>query len=164
MHPCLRTPKGRKRTVCPFDSLLPRLGDKWTVHVMALLAEAEENRLRFSELKKSIEGISQKMLTATLKTLERDGLIVRRVFPEVPPRVEYRLTDIGNGMIPALDDFMDWMQKSWPAIQTHREEFDRRKKFVNGYSAPVENVIPKETQSPACRHVSGGRRRKVRVS
>lgn len=139
MHACFKTPKSGMRTLCPLDSLLPRLGDKWTIHVMALLTESKSNRLRFSELKHRIEGISQKMLTATLKTIERDGLVTRRVFPEVPPRVEYSLTAVGKGMIPALNDFMNWMQKNWPAIQTHREEFDGRQRSGDARSVATRH-------------------------
>src|SRR3989442_12005085 len=102
MHECLKTPLGGKRTLCPLDSLLPRLGDKWTIHIMALLSEACGNQLRFSQLKSRIEGISQKMLTVTLRELERDGLVIRHVFPEVPPRVEYQLTSTGKDMLPSL--------------------------------------------------------------
>ncbi|MGZ3600907.1 MAG: winged helix-turn-helix transcriptional regulator [Ktedonobacterales bacterium] len=127
MHECLKTPPGAKRTLCPLDSLLPRLGDKWTIHVMALLSEAKGNQLRFSELKNRIEGISQKMLTVTLRELERDGLVIRHVFPEVPPRVEYQLTSIGKGMLPAMTDFMDWMQSNWAEIRTARAEYDRQR-------------------------------------
>lgn len=127
MHECLKTPPEAKRALCPLDSLLPRLGDKWTIHVMALLSEAKGDQLRFSQLKNSIEGISQKMLTVTLRELERDGLVIRHVFPEVPPRVEYQLTSIGKGMLPAITDFMDWMQSNWATIQTARSEYDRRR-------------------------------------
>lgn len=127
MHECLKTPLGAKRTLCPLDSLLPRLGDKWTIHIMALLSEAKGNQLRFSQLKNNIEGISQKMLTVTLRELERDGLVIRHVFPEVPPRVEYHLTRIGKEMLPSLTSFMDWMQNNWAAIETARAEYDRQR-------------------------------------
>lgn len=124
MHPCLTRPKGVKRTACPVNGLMPRLGDKWTIHVVAMLDEAENGRLRFSELKNGIEGISQKMLTTTLRALERDGLVVRQVFPEVPPRVEYALTDLGRSLLPAMHGLMDWLQRSWPIISEFREQFD----------------------------------------
>jgi DNA-binding HxlR family transcriptional regulator len=128
MHECLKKPKGEKRTACPVDGLMPRLGDKWTIHVLAMLTEAEGNQLRFSELKNGIEGISQKMLTVTLRALERDGLVIRHVFPEVPPRVEYELTSLGKSLLPSMKEFMDWLQNSWPTIQKFRLEFDRRTK------------------------------------
>lgn len=125
MHPCLKNPEGLQRTACPVDGLLPRLGDKWTIHVVAMLHE--HDRLRFSQLKGGIAGVSQKMLTVTLRALERDGLVKRSVFPEVPPRVEYELTKLGKSLLPAMRDFMDWLQNSWPVIQENRVVFDSRK-------------------------------------
>lgn len=124
MHPCLNQSKGTKRTACPVSGLMPRLGDKWTIHVVALLYEAKDGQLRFSELKNSIDGISQKMLTVTLRALERDGLVKRSVFPEVPPRVEYELTELGRTLLPAMRSLMDWLQVTWPTIQENRLTFD----------------------------------------
>jgi len=124
MHPCLSRPVGTKRTACPVDSLMPRLGDKWTIHVVARLQEADNNQLRFSDLKRGIDGISQKMLTTVLRALERDGLVTRHVYPEVPPRVEYRLTNLGRELLPAMHAFMEWLEKSWPVIVKNRTVFD----------------------------------------
>ncbi|HVI69426.1 MAG TPA: helix-turn-helix domain-containing protein [Magnetospirillaceae bacterium] len=124
MHPCLDRPAGVKRTACPVDGLMPRLGDKWTIHVMAMLQTAGADGLRFSELKNGIKDISQKMLTVTLRALERDGLIIRTVFPEVPPRVEYKMTELGTTLLPAMHELMDWLQATWPVIQRNREQFD----------------------------------------
>ena len=93
---------------------------------MAMLQVAGDEGLRFSELKNGIEDISQKMLTVTLRALERDGLIDRRVFPEVPPRVEYKLTDLGSTLLPAMRGLMDWLQMSWPTIQQNRAVFDNQ--------------------------------------
>jgi len=125
MHPCLETPKGSKRTACPVDGLMPRLGDKWTIHVMAILQAADGKSVRFSVIKSSIEGISQKMLTVTLRALERDGLVTRTIHPEVPPRVEYQLTALGSTLLPAMRGLMDWLQASWPIIQDNRQSFDK---------------------------------------
>lgn len=111
---------------CAPHDVLERLGDKWTVLVVSLLALAPGNRLRFSELKNGIEGISQRMLTLTLRHLERDGLLVRHYFPEVPPRVEYELTEMGRSMLPALEGFTAWIRSNWPAIQASRQVFDGR--------------------------------------
>ena len=124
MHPCLERPKGSKRAACPVNGLMPRLGDKWTIHTVALLHDAPNSTLRFSDLKRNIEGISQKMLTVTLRALERDGLVTRTVLPEVPPRVEYSLTGLGQGLLPAMQGLMDWLQQTWPTIQINREQFD----------------------------------------
>lgn len=111
---------------CAPHNVLERLGDKWTVLVVSLLSLALGNRLRFSELKYGIEGISQRMLTQTLRNLERDGLLVRHYFPEVPPRVEYELTEMGRTMLPALQGFTDWIKANWPAIEAARNDYDAR--------------------------------------
>src|SRR5262249_44907 len=81
---------------CEFRGLLERVGDKWSLLVIAMLEETSTQRARFSDLKRAIPGISQRMLTATLRNLERDGLLKREVFAEVPPRVEYELTPLGK--------------------------------------------------------------------
>jgi len=109
---------------CPPHDLLGRLGDKWTLLVLASLSLAPDRRLRFSELKRAIEGISQRMLTTTLRALERDGLVVRQIFPEVPPRVEYELTPLGEGLIAAMDGLARWIREHWPAIEAARGRYD----------------------------------------
>ena len=103
---------------------MARLGDKWTSSVVWLLADAPDRRLRFSALRNGVDGITQRMLTVTLRGLERDGLVERHYFPEVPPRVEYELTDLGIGMFQALEGFVDWLRRSWPRIEDARREFD----------------------------------------
>src|SRR5690606_14983434 len=82
----------------PLNGICTRLGDKWTVQVIWRLAIAGDRRLRFSEIKREAEGITQCMLTLTLRNLERDGLVERHYFPEVPPRVEYEITEMGKSM------------------------------------------------------------------
>ncbi|TDK32182.1 transcriptional regulator [Rhizobium deserti] len=111
---------------CAPNSVLTRLGDKWTILVMSHLALADGHRLRFSELKQGIEGITQRMLTLTLRNLERDGLLIREYFPEVPPRVEYQLTDMGASMLPALEGFTSWIRNNWPSIEECRKTYDQR--------------------------------------
>lgn len=111
---------------CAPNSVLARLGDKWTILVMSHLALAPSHQLRFSELKKGIEGITQRMLTLTLRNLERDGLLLRHYFPEVPPRVEYQLTDMGASMLPALEGFTGWIRENWPKIEACRQTFDAK--------------------------------------
>jgi DNA-binding HxlR family transcriptional regulator len=108
--------------------VLARLGDKWTILVMSLLAIAPDNRLRFSEIRIGVNGISQRMLTLTLRNLERDGLLVRHYFPEVPPRVEYEVSEMGKTMLPALEGFTGWIKSNWPAIEQARQVFDSHKK------------------------------------
>ncbi len=112
---------------CAPVGVLARLGDKWTVLVMSHLAVAPDHRARFSTLKNNIEGITQRMLTLTLRNLERDGLLTRHYFPEVPPRVEYQLTEMGAGMLPALDSFTSWIRENWPRMEVCRRAYDAQK-------------------------------------
>lgn len=109
---------------CAPTGVLARLGDKWTILVLSHLAVAPDHRARFSTLKNSIDGITQRMLTLTLRNLERDGLLTRHYFPEVPPRVEYQLSDMGSGMLPALQGFTSWIRENWPRMEACRQAFD----------------------------------------
>lgn len=118
------TEQGVRFTPCAPHSVLARLGDKWTILVVSHLAVAPEHRLRFSELKKGIVGITQRMLTLTVRNLERDGILRRHYFPEVPPRVEYELTEMGGSMLPALEGFTSWIRENWPNIQECRKKYD----------------------------------------
>ena len=111
---------------CEFREVLDRVGDKWSLLVIAMLEQRVARRARFSELKRSIPGISQRMLTATLRNLERDGLLTREVFPEVPPRVEYELTPLGRQFMQPVRGLVTWLQANWPAIMASRDIFDRR--------------------------------------
>jgi DNA-binding HxlR family transcriptional regulator len=124
-RPYLETETGPHFRPCAPQSVLARLGDKWTILVMSYLAVAPGHRLRFSELKRGIEGITQRMLTLTLRNLERDGLLVRHYFPEVPPRVEYELTAMGASMLPALEGFTSWIKENWPHIEECRLAYDK---------------------------------------
>jgi len=93
---------------CPSRTILDRIGDRWTVLVVGSLTAGP---MRFSELSRRIDGVSQKMLTQTLRGLERDGLVTRTVYPEVPPRVEYSLTPLGRELIPVLEGLHAWGEK-----------------------------------------------------
>lgn len=106
---------------CPIRNVLSRIGDKWSMLVIFTL----ENNccLRFKELQRSIPDISQKMLTATLKTLEADGLVLRKAFPEVPPRVEYSLTDKGKSLMPHIDGLLSWAMDNMGDIMEQRKRF-----------------------------------------
>lgn len=110
----------------PFNGICGRLGDKWTVQVIWRLSLAEGRRLRFSVLKSEVDGITQRMLTLTLRNLERDGLVVRHYFPEVPPRVEYELTEMGAGLLRVLEGVNSWIWDHLPHIEEHRQIYDRR--------------------------------------
>lgn len=103
--------------------VLTRVGDKWSVLILVLLGDGSR---RFSELKRTIEGISQRMLTLTLRGLERDGLVVRTVFPTVPPRVEYALSPLGKTLRKTVTDLANWATSNRSEIERARAEFDRR--------------------------------------
>ena len=101
--------------------VLNRVGDKWSVLVVALLGDGKK---RFSELRRTIEGISQRMLTLTLKGLERDGLITRTMYPTIPLRVEYELTKLGRSLLIPITGLGDWASQNRERIQTARERYD----------------------------------------
>ncbi|MBP1619177.1 MAG: transcriptional regulator, HxlR family [Bacteroidetes bacterium] len=103
---------------CPVRCILSRIGDKWSVLIINLLGEA--GTLRFGEIKKSLGDISQKMLTSTLRSLEADGLILRQAYMEIPPRVEYELTDLGRNLLPHLSALSDWAHQNMDTILKHR--------------------------------------------
>lgn len=101
--------------------VLNRVGDKWSVLIVGLLSDGPK---RFSELRRMIEGISQRMLTLTLRGLERDGLVKRTVYPTIPPRVEYQLTDLGRTLRKPIQSLARWAQENREAIQLARNRYD----------------------------------------
>ncbi|MFO0596433.1 MAG: helix-turn-helix domain-containing protein [Myxococcaceae bacterium] len=107
--------------------VLSRVGDKWSVLIITVLAEGPA---RFSEVKRAIDGISQRMLTLTLRGLERDGLITRTVFPTIPPRVDYELTKLGRTLIEPVGAIAQWAQKHRFEIQAARNTFDAQPKVA----------------------------------
>lgn len=106
----------------PVSEILSRVGDKWTVLVVSLLGTGS---MRFSALRKAIDGISQKMLTATLRGLERDGLVDRTVFPTTPPSVVYSLTELGRDLLAPVKALGEWAIRNQAHIEAARERFDR---------------------------------------
>ena len=104
-------------------SILARVGDKWSVFVIMMLGGGPK---RFNEIKRMIGGISQRMLTLTLRGLERDGLVTRTVFPTIPPRVDYELTDLGRGLAQPVKALGQWAFDHLPAIEGARTSFDTR--------------------------------------
>lgn len=101
--------------------LFGRIGDKWTLLVIGVL---ETGPQRFSTLRESVPGISQRMLTLTLRHLERDGLVSREAFAEVPPRVEYTLTPLGQELLPAVTSIANWAITNERLISANRERYD----------------------------------------
>lgn len=104
---------------CPVRDVLSRLSSKWGMLVLVTLNANEV--MRFNDIQKSIGDVSQRMLTVTLRTLETDGLVARRVYPEVPPRVEYRLTERGYSLMPYLEGLVGWALVHMPEILEGRE-------------------------------------------
>ena len=109
---------------CPTRQVIARIADKWTMLVITAL-EGEE-ALRFSELRRRIEGVSQKMLTQTLRALERDGLVTRTLYPTIPPRVDYELTDLGRDAAGLFDGLIEWAEQHVAEITTARDRYDQR--------------------------------------
>ena len=103
------------------SGILQRVGDKWTVLVVGKLGEG---RMRFSELRTAVGGISQKMLTTTLRGLERDGFVTRTVTPTIPPRVDYELTGLGRDLLVPVTALADWAVRNEARVQKARELFD----------------------------------------
>lgn len=103
------------------SEILQRVGDKWTVLVVGKLGE---RRMRFSELMAAVGGISQKMLTTTLRALERDGFVTRTIYPTIPPKVEYELTDLGRELLVPVRALGDWARNNKARVDEARRKFD----------------------------------------
>lgn len=108
---------------CPIRNILDRLGDKWSILIMVILQQ--NTKMRFNELNKAIPDISQKMLTVTLRTLEADGLLHRTVYPQVPPKVEYNLTDLGHSLLPHISALVSWSFDNMQVIEKSRKKFEK---------------------------------------
>jgi DNA-binding HxlR family transcriptional regulator len=104
------------------SEVLSRVGDKWTVLVVSTLGDGTK---RFNELRRALGSISQRMLTLTLRALERDGLVTRTVFPTVPPRVDYELTALGRSLLEPVSGLGLWARRHRPDIQEARQRFDK---------------------------------------
>jgi len=111
------------------NEVLTRVGDKWSLQIISRLGD---RTLRHTELKRSVEGISQRMLTLTLRQLERDGLVQRKVYPTVPPKVEYTLSDFGQTILVPVTELANWALTYRTNIQAAREAFDSRQLEVSG--------------------------------
>jgi DNA-binding HxlR family transcriptional regulator len=104
---------------------LARIGDKWTVMVVGVL---HQGPMRYNQIRRAVEGISQRMLTLTLKGLEEDGLVNRTMYPTIPPRVDYELTDLGRKLIVPLGILYDWAVEHRPAMLAAREKFAKKQR------------------------------------
>ena len=108
--------------MCPVRNVIARFGNKWGF--LVLLDINEHGTIRFNELHRVIPDISTRILSSTLRTLEADDLIVRKVYPEIPPRVEYSLTPMGKELIPIVQELTAWASKNLPTIMKHRQQFE----------------------------------------
>jgi len=108
---------------CPSRAVLNQVADKWTVLVLGVLVGGTT---RFNELRRRVQGITQKMLTQTLRDLERHGLVSRRIYAEVPPRVEYSLTPMGRSLVRVLDNVREWADTHAGEVIAAQERFDRQ--------------------------------------
>jgi DNA-binding HxlR family transcriptional regulator len=111
------------------SDVLSRIGDKWTVLVVNLMGKGPK---RFNEMKREVGGISQRMLTLTLRGLERDGLVTRSVYPTVPPRVEYALTDLGRSLLAPVRELGTWALSNHTRIEEARARFDAKGESAGG--------------------------------
>jgi len=118
-------PDKYKTMQCPITNVLDRISDKWSIHTIILLGKSE--KLRFSELMKGIHGISQRMLTVTLRSLEEDGLLTRQVYAQIPPKVEYQLTDLGRSLLSQLINLSEWASENMTKIFESRERYSCEK-------------------------------------
>src|SRR5215831_8081726 len=121
------TAKGRQPSVydrsCPAHVVIDHLADKWAVLIIGRLANGT---MRFAELRRAVDGISQKMLTVTLRDLERDGLVIRKLYASVPPKVEYSLTPLGSSLVEKVNELCAWAEANIAEVLKARERFDRR--------------------------------------
>jgi DNA-binding HxlR family transcriptional regulator len=132
----LGLPAGMSQPTCRGREVLDRIGDKWSLHVLAVL---NDRTLRFGELRREIDGISQRMLTVTLRTLERDGIVTRTMYPVMPPRVDYALTTLGKTMLKAAGAFILWAEAHVDEIETARADYDALVERVAEAAAGVAN-------------------------
>lgn len=107
---------------CPIRNILARISDKWSLLVIYTLDNSEKASVRFKELQRQIPDISQKMLTVTLRTLEEDGYVTRTIYPEVPPRVEYKLTERAKSLLPHINSLIGWAKENMEPIMQDRKE------------------------------------------
>lgn len=109
--------------MCPIRNVIARFGNKWGF--LVILSIHEHDTVRFNELSRFIPDISTRVLSSTLRTLEADGLIERKAYQEIPPRVEYSLTPIGRDLVPIIYSLTDWASRNLPTIVSHREQYEQ---------------------------------------
>lgn len=108
--------------ICPVRNVIARFGNKWAL--LVILVMSEQGVVRFNELGKLIPDVSSRVLSGTLKTLAADGLIERKVYPVVPPKVEYRLTATGQSLVPLIAQLTEWAKTNMQSIKKHRKQYE----------------------------------------
>ncbi len=116
---------------CPIFLTLQLIAHKWSIRILEKLLHAEANTLRFGQLQKTLPGISQRELTKHLREFEKAGIVERKVYPEVPPRVEYRLTKTGHSLLKPINEISKWAESNAVFVQKKRQEFEGRRALVN---------------------------------
>lgn len=109
--------------MCPVRNVIARFGNKWAL--LTVLIIGEQGVVRFNELSRLIPDVSSRVLSSTLRTLEVDGFIDRKVYAVVPPKVEYRLTEVGKSLLPLIKQLTDWAQTNMKKVMTHRKEYEQ---------------------------------------
>jgi DNA-binding HxlR family transcriptional regulator len=136
---------------CRVREILERVGDKWSLFVISCLGDGPQ---RFTALKRSVDGISQRMLTVTLRGLERDGIVSRTMYPVMPPRVEYELTPLGRTLLDAVGALMAWADAHLNEVDAARAAYDARA----AHAAAIPQRNPPTLASPVSNGVRPGRR------
>jgi DNA-binding HxlR family transcriptional regulator len=141
-RPVVHTSRGPVLTPCAPGNILARMGDKWTILVISFLSLYPDTPMRFGALRRGIPNISQRKLTLTLRNLERDGLVSRHYYTEVPPRVEYTLTERGKSMLEPLAGFTNWIRDSWQDIEVSQRAYDQAAELSEKYDVthPDRNI------------------------
>jgi DNA-binding HxlR family transcriptional regulator len=132
-------------TRCRVREILERVGDKWSLFVISCLGDGPK---RFTALKRSVDGISQRMLTVTLRGLERDGIVSRTMYPVMPPRVDYELTPLGRTLLDAVGALMTWADAHLDEVDAARAAYDARTVAWSPPTAPARPLPPAPTRAP----------------
>jgi DNA-binding HxlR family transcriptional regulator len=114
-----------QENVCPVKDIMATYGDKWSMYTILLLGQ--HKKMRFNEMRTAISGISQRMLAVTLRSLEQDGMILRTLYPEIPPRVEYCLTELGESLLKQILEFATWAEANFDTIMKARKKYENKK-------------------------------------
>lgn len=136
VHPAPPPELERTPTNCRAREMLVRVADKWSMYIIHVLAN--EGPLRFSELRRRVDGVSQRMLTVTLRGLERDGLVSRAMYPEVPPRVEYQLTELGATLRQIVHALIEWSGAHLAEVDAARERYDAQVRRWSTEDVPLD--------------------------